>query len=318
MQSKKLIPIAVLALIVLIIIFSSAFVVNETEQVIITQFGKPVGEAITDPGIHFKLPIVQDANRFDKRFLEWDGDANQVPTKDKRFVWVDTYARWRISDPLLFFQRVRDERGAQARLDDILDGETRNAVAKHDLVEIVRSSNRKPVVDMDIMEGADDSEVFPEIEIGRDKITREILAASSERTKELGVELLDMRFKRINYVEEVQRKIYERMITERKRIADKYRSEGQGEASKIIGDKERDLKQIQSEAYREAQTIIGKADAEATAIYARAYNQNADSREFYKFLKTMETYKTTFSEKDWLILSTDNDFYKFLEKQSGR
>jgi membrane protease subunit HflC len=318
MQSKKLIPIAVLVLIVLIIIISSAFVVNETEQVIITQFGKPVGEAITEPGIHFKMPIIQDANRFDKRFLEWDGDANQVPTKDKRFVWVDTYARWRISDPLLFFQRVRDERGAQARLDDILDGETRNAVAKHDLVEIVRSSNRKPVIDIDIMEGSEEAEVFPEIEIGRDKITREILSASSERTKELGVELLDIRFKRINYVEEVQRKIYERMITERKRIADKYRSEGQGEASKIIGDKERDLKQIQSEAYRQAQTIIGKADAEATAIYARAYNQNADSREFYRFLKTLETYKTTFSEKDWLILSTESDFYKFLEKQSGR
>lgn len=318
MQSKKLIPIAVLVLIVLIIIISSAFVVNETEQVIITQFGKPVGEAITEPGIHFKMPIIQDANRFDKRFLEWDGDANQVPTKDKRFVWVDTYARWRISDPLLFFQRVRDERGAQARLDDILDGETRNAVAKHDLVEIVRSSNRKPVIDIDIMEGSEEAEVFPEIEIGRDKITREILAASSERTKELGVELLDIRFKRINYVEEVQRKIYERMITERKRIADKYRSEGQGEASKIIGDKERDLKQIQSEAYRQAQTIIGKADAEATAIYARAYNQNADSREFYRFLKTLETYKTTFSEKDWLILSTESDFYKFLEKESGR
>ncbi len=318
MQSKKVIPIVVLGLIVLIILFSAAFVVNETEQVIITQFGKPVGEAITDPGIHFKMPIIQDANRFDKRFLEWDGDANQVPTKDKRFVWVDTYARWRISDPLLFFQRVRDERGAQARLDDILDGETRNAVAKHDLVEIVRSSNRKPVIDIDIMEGSEEAEVFPEIEIGRDKITREILSASSERTKELGVELLDIRFKRINYVEEVQRKIYERMITERKRIADKYRSEGQGEASKIIGDKERDLKQIQSEAYRQAQTIIGKADAEATAIYARAYNQNADSREFYRFLKTLDTYKTTFSEKDWLILSTESDFYKFLEKESGR
>lgn len=319
MQSKKLIPIIVLGLIVLIIIFSAAFVVNETEQVIITQFGKPVGDAITDPGIHFKMPIIQDANRFDKRFLEWDGDANQVPTKDKRFVWVDTYARWRISDPLLFFQRVRDERGAQARLDDILDGETRNAVANHDLVEIVRSTNRVPIAVMDTIEGEEEAEdVFPEIKIGRDKITREILAASSERTKELGVELLDIRFKRINYVEEVQRKIYERMITERKRIADKYRSEGQGEASKIIGDKERDLKQIQSEAYRQAQTIIGKADAEATAIYARAYNQNADSREFYRFLKTLETYKTTFSEKDWLILSTESDFYKFLEKESGR
>ena len=319
MKNSKLLPIilTVFVVVILIIIFSTAFVVNETEQVIIPQFGKPVGNAITDPGIHFKAPW-QDANRFDKRFLEWDGAANQIPTKDKRFVWVDTYARWQISEPLLFFQRVRDERGAQARLDDILDGETRNAVANHDLVEIVRSSNRKPVVDMDIMEGNDDSEVFPKIEIGRDKITREILAAASERAKELGVEILDIRFKRINYVEEVQQKIFERMITERKRIADKYRSEGQGEASKILGDKERDLKEIQSKAYKEAQEIMGKADAKATAIYAKAYNQNADSREFYRFLKTLDTYKTTFSEKDWLILSTKSDYYKFLEKESGR
>jgi len=318
MQNKKLIPIGILVLVALIILFSSAFIVSETEQVIITQFGKPVGEAITDPGIHFKLPLIQDANRFDKRFLEWDGDANQVPTKDKRFVWVDTYARWHIADPLLFFQRVRDERGAQARLDDILDGETRNAVANHDLVEIVRSTNREPVAVLDTVEEGSEAEIFPEIEIGRDKITREILAAASERAKELGVTLLDIRFKRINYVEEVQQKIFERMITERKRIADKYRSEGQGEASKILGDKARDLKEIQSEAYRQAQEIIGKADAEATAIYAAAYNQNADSRDFYRFIKTLETYKTTFSEKDWLILSTDSDFYKYLESQSGR
>ncbi|MEJ2052479.1 MAG: protease modulator HflC [Calditrichaceae bacterium] len=318
MQNKKLIPIAILVLVVLIIVFSSAFIVSETEQVIITQFGKPVGQAIINPGIHFKLPIIQDANRFDKRFLEWDGAANQIPTKDKRFVWVDTYARWRISDPLLFYQRVTNERGAQGRLDDILDGETRNAVANHDLVEIVRSTNREPVATLDTLGVNEDAEIFPEIEIGRDKITREILAAASERTKELGVELLDLRFKRINYVEEVQQKIFERMITERKRIADKYRSEGQGEASKILGDKERDLKEIQSEAYRQAQTIIGKSDAEATAIYAAAFNQNADSREFYRFLKTLETYKTTFSEKDWLILSTDSDYYKFLETEKGR
>jgi membrane protease subunit HflC len=318
MQNKKLIPIAILVLVVLIIVFSSAFIVSETEQVIITQFGKPVGQAIINPGIHFKLPIIQDANRFDKRFLEWDGAANQIPTKDKRFVWVDTYARWRISDPLLFYQRVTNERGAQGRLDDILDGETRNAVANHDLVEIVRSTNREPVATLDTLGVNEDAEIFPEIKIGRDKITREILAAASERTKELGVELLDLRFKRINYVEEVQQKIFERMITERKRIADKYRSEGQGEASKILGDKERDLKEIQSEAYRQAQTIIGKSDAEATAIYAAAFNQNADSREFYRFLKTLETYKTTFSEKDWLILSTDSDYYKFLETEKGR
>ncbi|MHB2150584.1 protease modulator HflC [Calditrichota bacterium LG25] len=299
----------------LIVLFSAAFIVNETEQVIITRFGKPVGEPITTPGIHFKVPLIENATFFEKRFLEWDGDANQVPTKDKRFIWVDTYARWKISDPLLFFQRVRDERGAQARLDDILDGETRNAVAKHDLVELVRSSNRKPMVIADTALAEETLEdVFPSIKYGRAKITREILLAAQERTKELGVELLDIRFKRINYVEEVQRKIYERMITERKRIAEKYRSEGQGMASQILGQKERELKRIQSEAYRTAQEIRGKADAQATAIYARAYDRNAESREFYRFLKTLETYRSTFGEKDWLILTTDNDFYKLLQK----
>lgn len=319
MQSKNMVFWGIVGLVILVFIISSAFVVNETEQVIITRFGKPVRQPVTEPGVHFKWPFIETTNRFDKRFLEWDGDANQVPTKDKRFVWVDCYGRWRIADPLLFFQRVRDERGAQARLDDILDGETRNAVANHDLVEIVRSSNRIPMAEMDTLATEEElADVFPEIRIGRNKITREILKAGSERAKELGVELLDIRFKRINYVEEVQRKIYERMITERKRIADKYRSEGQGEASKILGDKERDLKQIQSEAYRRAQEVIGKADAEATAIYARAYNQSDESREFYRFLQTLETYKTTFSEKDWLILSTKSDFYKLLEKDSGR
>jgi membrane protease subunit HflC len=230
----------------------------------------------------------------------------------------DTYARWRISDPLLFFQRVRDERGAQARLDDILDGETRNAIANHDLVEIVRSTNRVPDLHLDSLQLSEDENIFPTIKIGREKITREILANASKRIKEMGIELLDLRFKRINYVEEVQKKIYERMITERKRIADKYRSEGQGEASKILGDKERELKRIQSEAYRTAQEIIGDADAEATAIYAKAYNKSNESRDFYRFLKTLETYKNTLGEKDWLILSTKSDYFKYLEKQSGR
>ena len=318
MKNKKIL-FGIAAVLVLIVIFSAAFVVDETQQVIITRFGKPRGKPIVNPGIHFKFPLLDDANFFEKRFLEWDGDANQIPTADKRFIWVDTYARWRISDPLLFFQRVRDERGAQARLDDILDGETRNAIANHKLVEIVRNTNRTPLTygDKSVQEeGFED--VFAEISIGREKITREILTAASERAKELGVELLDLRFKRINYVEEVRRKVYERMITERKRIADKFRSEGQGEASKILGDKERELKRIQSEAYRTAQTIIGKADAEATAIYARAYNRNAQAREFYRFLKTLDTYKNTFSEKDVLILSTKSDFYKLLQNISGK
>ncbi|NOZ25493.1 MAG: protease modulator HflC [Nitrospirae bacterium] len=317
MNKTKYAVIAAVAAFALVIVASSAFIVNETEQVIITQFGKPVSKPIVTPGVHFKIPIIQQANFFDRRFLEWDGSPNQVPTKDKRFIWVDTYARWRIKDPLLFFQRVRDERGAQSRLDDILDGETRNAIAKHVLVEIIRTTNREYQTSEALLAG-EAAKSLVRIKYGREKIARSIVDAASARTLELGIELLDLRFKRINYVEEVRKKIFERMITERKRIADKFRSEGQGEASKILGNKERDLKKIQSEAYRTAQEIIGKADAEAAAIYAEAYNQNQQSRDFYVFLKTLETYQTTLSEKDWLILSTKSDFFKYLRTQSGK
>jgi membrane protease subunit HflC len=292
-------------------VISSTFIVRETEQAIITEFGRPVGKPITEAGIHFKTPWVQETHFFDKRFLAWDGSPNQIPTRDKRFIWVDSYARWRIVDALLFFQRVRDERGAQTRLDDILDGETRNAIANHDLVEIIRSSNRK--MQEEAEDVADDDEAATKIQIGREKITRLIIETASPRLRELGIELLDLRFKRINYVDEVQQKIFDRMITERKRIAEKYRSEGQGEAAKILGDKERDLNQIQSEAYKTAQEIKGKADAEATTIYATAYNQNQQSRDFYRFLKTMETYENTISSKDWLVLSTKGDFFQFLQ-----
>ena len=317
MKKPQLIILAVAAIIALIVLVSSAFIVNETEQVIITQFGKPVGGPIVTPGVHFKIPIIQDAHVFDKRFLEWDGNPNQVPTKDKRFIWVDTYARWRIADPLLFFQRVRDETGAHSRLDDILDGEVRNAIARHDLVELVRTSNREPQVSEDLTAG-EQADTFLKIEVGRDQITRSIIEVAAKRTAELGIELLDLQLKRINYVEEVRSKIFDRMISERQRVAERYRSEGQGEASKILGDKERDLMQIQSEAYRTAQEIIGKADAEAASIYAKAYNQNPESQEFYRFIKTMETYETALSEKDWLILSTECDFFKFLQNPSGR
>ncbi|RMG63732.1 MAG: protease modulator HflC [Calditrichaeota bacterium] len=292
------------------LLLSSAYIINETEQVIITQFGRPVGDPIQEPGIHFKLPFVQKAHFFDRRFLEWDGDPNQVPTKDKRFIWVDTYARWRIVDPLLFFQRVKDERGAQSRLDDILDGETRNAIASHDLVELIRTSNRTPIANQEF--GEDDAAGFVKISFGRERITRSIIEAASPRVRELGIELLDLRFKRINYVEEVQNKIFERMISERKRIAEKFRSEGQGEASRILGERERELKRIESEAYRTAQEIKGKADAEATAIYAAAYDRSADSRDFFQFLKTMETYQNVLTQKDWLILSTQSDIFKYL------
>ena len=316
MKHSNYIGIAIVLFIVMIAFSGAAYVVKETVHVVITQFGKPVGDPILTPGIHFKIPFIQKANFFDKRFLEWDGDPNQVPTKDKRFIWVDTYARWRIHDPLLFFQRVRDERGALTRLSDILDGETRNAIAKHVLVEIVRSTNREYLTSEDVK--GEEAQYLIKIKDGREKITRSILEAAAPLTLELGIELLDLRLKRINYVEAVRQKIFERMITERRRKADKFRSEGQGEASKILGDKERELKRIQSEAYKTAQEIIGKADAEATAIYASAYNKNQDSREFYSFLKTMETYKETMSEKDWLILGTKGDFFKYLQNKKGR
>ena len=298
----------------LLVLTSSVFVVYETEQVIITRFGKPVRDPITTPGLKFKMPLLDDVNRFDKRFLEWDGQPKELPTKDKRFIGVDTYARWRISDPLLFFQRLRDELGAQSRLDDILDGETRNAIAKHNLVEVIRTSNREPEVDESRPE---ESGILEVIGAGREEIRQEVLRNAQARTSDLGIEILDVQFKRINYVEEVRRKVYDRMIAERQRIADRFRSEGQGEASRILGEMERELKRIQSEAYREAEEIKGRADAEATDIYAGAYNQTAESRRFYEFLKTMETFETTMDPETWILLTTDGEFYRYL-KSDGR
>lgn len=318
MQNRKTLFFGIVFFIALIVILSAFYQVNETEQVIITQFGKPIGEPVTEPGIHVKLPFIQTANFFEKRFLEWDGDPNQVPTKDKRFIWVDTYARWRISDPLKFFQRLRDEIGAQSRLDDILDGETRTAIANHNLVEVVRSTNRDIILEEEDTGDFNKQEIESKIEVGRENITRQILEAAAQRTLDLGIELLDLRFKRINYVQEVREKVYDRMISERKRIADKFRSEGQGQASKILGEKERELKSITSEAYRKAQEIVGKADAEATRIYAGAYDRSAETRDFYQFMKTLETYESTFSESDWLILSSESDFYRYLKSNTGR
>jgi membrane protease subunit HflC len=317
MQNKSTIIWIILGFLIFVVLLSATYQVRETEQVIITQFGKPIGNPVTSPGLHFKIPFLQDANFFEKRFLEWDGDPNQLPTKDKRFIWVNTYARWRISDPLLFFQRLRDEQGAQSRLDDILDGETRTAIANHELEEVVRSTNRSPQVDETLV-SPDELDTLRPIKVGREKITREILAAAKERVADLGIEILDLRFKRINYIEEDRAKVYDRMISERQRIAEKFRSEGQGEASKILGQKERELKRITSEAQKKALEIRGKADATATRIYASAYNKNDDTRDFYRFLKTMETYENTFDKGDWLILSSDNDLYKYLKNSMGR
>ena len=306
---KRIIFLIFLALIILGA-YSSLYIVDETQQVVKTRFGKPVGNAITTPGLHVKVPYLDVLHYFDKRFLEWDGRPNQIPTKDKRFIWVDTYARWRISDPLLFYQRLYDERGAHSRLDDIIDGETRNAIAGHNIIEVVRMSNRVSLVDSTALE---EQTKLEKINVGRENIGDEILLAAQARCADLGIEILDFEFKRINYVKEVQEKVFERMITERKRIADKYRSEGQGEASRINGERERELLRIRSEAFRTAQEIKGKADAEATAIYNQAYNRSPQTREFYNFMKTMETYLNTIDGSTTLLLSTEGDFYKFLK-----
>ncbi len=305
MKQISALLIVIVILLVVAAVGGAFFIVNEAQQVILTQFGKPVGEPITTPGLKVKIPFIQKANYFDKRFLEWDGEPNEVPTKDKRFIFVDTYARWQITDPLLFFQRLRDERGAQSRLDDILDGETRTTIANHDLIEVVRSTNREFEVSSAI-----EGEQVRQITDGRTVLEQQVLKNASTRTVVLGIEILDFQFKRTNYADVDRPKVYERMISERKRIAEEYRSEGAGEAASIIGNKDRDLKEITSEAYRQAQEIKGRADAEAADIYAAAYNRDPD---FYRFLKTMEVFTETMDEDTILMLSTDGDFLRYLE-----
>lgn len=309
-KSKLIISVVVLVLL-LIAISGSLYIVNEQEQVVITQFGKPVGNAVTKPGVHFKVPLIQTVNVFDKRYLEWDGDPNQVPTKDKKFIFVDTYARWQITDPLQFYKRLTNERGAQSRLDDILDGETRDYIANNNIEETVRNSNRTPVLTDSVSEPTSDSLV--RIFVGREKIEKRILKTANERAADLGIVILDFKIKRLNYVEEVRSQVYKRMTSERFRIADKFRSEGQGEASRINGEKERELKSIQSAAFKKSEEIKGKADATAAAIYAGAYNQSALSKNLYAFLKSMETFENTFDDKTSIILSTDSEVWKFLK-----
>jgi membrane protease subunit HflC len=310
MNYKKLIIQLTIAIVALILIIETVFKVKETEQVVITQFGKPIGEAKTTPGLKIKAPFIQKTNYFEKRYMEWDGDPNQVPTKDKKFIYVDTYARWQITDPLQFFKRLTDERGAISRIADILDGETRDYIANHDLEEVVRSINRIPTPSGSIGEEVGDT--LSDITEGRLNIQAKILKSSNERASDLGIVILDVRLKHINYVTEVQTQVYERMKSERFRIAEKFRSEGQGEASKINGERERDLKRIQSEAYRRAEEIRGQADARATAIYAAAYNQSAASRDLYSFVKSMETFEKTFDTTTTIILSTKSELYRYL------
>ena len=310
MKRQWLLPAALAALFVL---NAAVYTVSETEQVILVQFGRPVGGLVKEPGLHVKVPFMQVVYRFDKRWLEYDGDATEIPTRDKKYVWVDTYARWRIADPLRFYQAVRDERGAQSRLDDIVDGETRNAVASFDLIEVVRSSNRA-FLTTEELEGIGAAEAMAKITTGRSKIAQIILDKAAKITPEFGIELVDVRFKRISYVETVQQKVFERMISERKRIAERSRSEGQGRAAEIRGQKERDVLAASSAGYRSAQELKGAADGKATAIYARAYSKDA---EFYQFWKTMETLNSSLDDKTWLILTTDSELLKYLKAPGG-
>jgi len=305
----------IIALLLLLTVSGAFFIVQETEQVIITQFGKPIGAPINEAGLHFKVPFIQDVHTIDKRVLQWDGPVAEMPTKDKLYIVVDTFARWRISDPMQFFLRLNDLRRAQSRLDDILGSETRNTVARHELVEMIRTTkDRKAAIDDTLAAGGGTtSGGLPPIQFGRVALEKEITEEARGKLAEFGIELLDVRFKRINYNPAVSAKIYMRMMSERQQIAERFRSEGQGEAAKILGNKERDLKEIDSKAYREVQTVEGKADAEATAIYAKAFNQSPEARDLYQFQRTLDTYKTSFQGETTLILSTQSSFLRFLK-----
>jgi len=299
-------------LILVIVGFASGalYTIDETQQVVITQFGEPIGRPITKAGLYFRIPLIRQANYFEKRLLQWDGNPNQIPTRDKRYIWVDTMARWRIADALKFMQSVTNEVGAHARLDDIVDSATRDYITNHNLVEVVRNSNRlielQALAEEDEIKAAD--EALETILVGRDAITRGILRQAQETVPQYGIELVDLRIKRINYVTEVRDKVYERMISERKRAAEKYRSEGQGKKREIEGQVGKELKQIRSEAYKTAEEIKGKADAEAIAIYADAYNKDP---EFYAFLKTLDTYRNTINADTTVIFSPESEYLQY-------
>jgi modulator of FtsH protease HflC len=316
MNTIKLVTVLAVLGIGTLVAMSAIYTVSEIEQVIITQFGKPVGAAVTGAGLKIKVPFIQDVNRIDKRVLEWSGNPTDMPTKDKLYISVDLFARWRIVDPLQYFLRLRDERSAQSRLDDILGSETRNAVAKHELIEIIRTTrDRVPLRDT-LLTGAgpeqDMGSLVP-IQKGRKVVEQQIFAAAAEKVGVFGIELLDIRFKRINYNESVRPKIYDRMISERRQIAERFLSEGNGEAARIRGDRVRDLNKIQSEAYRQVEEIRGVADAKATEIYSKAYNQSPQAVEFYEFTRTMQSYKSIIGENTTLVLSTGSDLFKFLK-----
>jgi membrane protease subunit HflC len=319
MNRIKLAGILAVFFIVTFVAMSSIYTVTEVEQAIITQFGKPVGAPVTSAGLKLKLPFIQEVNLIDKRVLEWDGNPSDMPTKDKLYVSVDLFARWRIVDPLQYFLRLRDERSAQSRLDDVLGSETRNAVAKHELIEIVRTTkDRVPLRDTALNDAGRQLDVgsLVPVQKGRKVVEQEIFAEAAEKVRVFGIELLDIRFKRINYNESVRPKIYDRMISERRQIAERFLSEGNGEAARIRGNRVRDLNKIQSEAYRQVEQIRGLADAKATEIYAKAYNQSREAVAFYEFTRTMQSYKSIIGENTTLVLSTGSDLFKFLKGMS--
>ncbi len=307
MKTKALI---IPLIIILIAIFSGAYVIDETEQVVITQFGKSIGSPKMAPGLYFKIPVIQQANFFPKNLLEWDGDSGQVPTLDKTFISVDTFARWKIVDPLKFFETVNNVIGAQARLDDIIDPAVRNFITSYPLIETVRDSNRELDTFEVGVDRADEERNLGEITTGRGKITKGILNQAQPKLKDFGIELVDVQIKRLNYVEQVQKSVYARMIAERKQIAEKFRSEGEGEARIIEGNRDKELKKITSEAYKTAQEVMGKADAEATMVYAMAYDKDP---EFYSFVKSLDVYQNVMDNKSFLLLSTDSDFLRYFK-----
>lgn len=316
MSGLKNIAILLVVLVGTYVATSAIYTVSEVEQIIITQFGKPVGTPVTEAGLKLKTPFIQDVNSIDKRVLEWDGNPSDMPTKDKLYISVDLFARWRIVDPLQYFLRLRDERSAQSRLDDILGSETRNAVAKHELIEIIRTTkDRMPLRDtlLTVAERDLNMGLLVPIQKGRKLVEQEIFTAAAEKIQVFGIELLDIRFKRINYNESVRPKIYDRMISERRQIAERFLSEGNGEAARIRGNRVRDLNKIQSEAYRQVEEIRGIADAKATEIYAGAYNRSPAAVEFYEFTRTMEAYKTIIAADTTLMMSTESDLFKFLK-----
>lgn len=319
-MNKILIILGVVVGLVVLAIFSGVvYTLNETKQAIITEFGKPIGDPITEAGLHFKTPFIQEVHYIEKRVLEWDGNPREMPTKDKTYIIVDTFGRWEISDAMQYFKRLRDERSAQSRLDDILGSETRNAIANHELIEVIRSTKgRTPESDSIISSAPGNIGQLYAIQVGRTKIEESIYKEASAKLEEFGINLLDVRFKRINYNESVRERIYDRMISERQQIASLFRSEGEGEAAIINGRKEKDLQMIQSEAYKEVERIRGEADAKAAEIYAGAYNQSRQAVEFYEFTKALETYERMLSEDTTLILSTDSDVYKYLRSIDGQ